>query len=425
MSSDRQARGGWSRGWYRLRSLAVSIVAAAAGAATAPLAFAASGGTSLSGATPSTTTTTTAAKGNPFGGRGMWIWELGSSNGGNVSSIVARARAYGIRTLMIKSGDGAGTWSQFSPALVSALHSSGFRVCAWQYVYGVHPAGEAKVGAAAVSDGADCLLIDAESEYEGRYVQAQTYVRTLRHLIGSSFPVALAGFPWVDYHPAFPYSVFLGPGGAQYNVPQMYWFDIGTSVDRVYSHTYAYNRIYQRPISPLGQIYNGPPARDIRRFRQLSRAYGAPGVSWWDWQEASGGAWRAVAQPIGILSSFRAEESFATLRSGDKSDVVVWAQEHLVSAGQRVTVDGAFGSGTKAAVRRFQAAHGLQASGTIGILTWHALLRYPPATVTWTKGGATTASAARAGSTPLPVSASLPAKRDEIPGSVGAGRPHR
>ena len=52
------------------------------------------------------------------------------------------------------------------PQLVSTLHANGLRVCAWQYVYGVHPVGEAQVGAAAVNDGADCLLIDAEGEYE-------------------------------------------------------------------------------------------------------------------------------------------------------------------------------------------------------------------------------------------------------------------
>ena len=71
---------------------------------------------------------------------------------------------------MIKSGDGTGTWSQFNSQLVSTLHRDGLRVCAWQYVYGVHPVAEAQVGAAAVADGADCLLIDAESEYEGKYV---------------------------------------------------------------------------------------------------------------------------------------------------------------------------------------------------------------------------------------------------------------
>jgi hypothetical protein len=358
----------------------------------------------------------------------MWIWELGSSDGGNVSSIMARAHANGISTLLIKSGDGTGTWSQFSRPLVSTLHANGFRVCAWQYVYGVHPAGEAQVGAASVRAGADCLLIDAESEYEGRYVPAQTYIQTLRQLIGQRFPVALAGFPYIDYHPAFPYSVFMGPGGAQFNVPQMYWFDIGTSVDGVYSHTYSLNRLYGRSISPLGQIYNGPPAGDIRRFRQLSRNYGAPGVSWWDWQEGSGGAWHAVSQPIGAPTSFSADPSFAVLRPGDKGDVVVWAQEHLLSAGQRVSIDGDYGASTKSAVARFQLAKGLRpASGTIGSRTWQALLRYRPAAVTWTRGGAHAASAARSGggggAIPVPLSASLPARRNEIAGAGGAGRP--
>jgi peptidoglycan hydrolase-like protein with peptidoglycan-binding domain len=356
----------------------------------------------------------------------MWIWELGSSNGGNVNSIVAKARHNGVSTVMIKSGDGASAWSQFSRALVSTLHARGLRVCAWQYVYGVHPGGEAKVGAAAVADGADCLLIDAESEYEGRYVSAQTYIRTLRQLIGASFPVALAGFPYVDFHPAFPYSVFLGPAGAQYNVPQMYWFDIGTSVDRVYAHTYAFNRIYQRTISPLGQVYNSPPVRDIRRFRQLSRPYGAPGVSWWDWQEATNGQWRAVSQPVGGLSSFTPDTTFASLGRGAQGDVVVWAQEHLVSAGDAVSIDGAFGRSMKAAVENFQAAHGLPADGLISTATWLALLRYAPAAVRWTNSGAHTASAARVtGGTPLPKSAFLRATRNEIAGAGGAGRPTR
>ena len=54
---------------------------------------------------------------------------------------------------------------------------------------------------------------------------------TLRSQIGPDFPLALAAFPYVDFHPAFPFSVFLGPGGAQYNLPQLYWKTIGDSVD--------------------------------------------------------------------------------------------------------------------------------------------------------------------------------------------------
>jgi len=363
------------------------------------------------------------ARSDPFAGRGMWIWELPLSGGGNLGSIIATSHRYGISTLMIKSGDGTSVWSQFNSGIVSALHASGLRVCAWQYVYGRSPAAEAQVAAAAVSRGADCLLIDAESQYEGRYVQAQTYITQLRRLIGGGFPVALAGFPWIDFHPAFPYSVFLGPGGAQYNVPQMYWFDIGTSVDNVYSHTYKFNRLYRREIDPLGQLSGNPPPRQIRRFRQLSLAYGAPGVSWWDWQEASARGWSAISQAIGWPSGFTPYSGLATLRRGAHGDFVVWAQEHLISAGYKIRVDGAFGAQTRSAVARFQASHGLQASGVIGSLTWQALLRYPAAHVRWTKSGARTARFSL--TMPVPRSAHLPAKRYEIPRSLGAGRPPR
>jgi hypothetical protein len=47
-------------------------------------------------------------------------------------------------------------------------------------VYGDDPLGEAAVGAEAVSNGADCLVIDAEAAYEGRYASARTYTRNPR-----------------------------------------------------------------------------------------------------------------------------------------------------------------------------------------------------------------------------------------------------
>ena len=434
MTEARVGRGGRHLGDRRLRTHVLATVVALLLAAAAPLGIAqgASGGAGLGGRAhrhhhPHAVVQSGST--NPFGGRGMWIWDLASSNGGSVSSIVATAHRYGVGTLMIKSGDGGGTWSQFSPQLVAALHANGLRVCAWQYVYGAHPVAEAYVGAAAVRDGADCLLIDAETEYEtqsNNYAQAQTYVTQLRRLIGAGFPVALAGFPYMDYHPGFPYSVFLGPGGAQYNVPQMYWVDIGTSVDAVYSHTYAFNRLYQRPISPLGQVYNNPPYRQILRFRQLSRAYSAPGVSWWDWQESTLGGWRGMSQPVGPAASFSADTSVASLGTGAQGELVVWAQEHLVAAGQSIPIDGAFGARTKAAVQRFQTAHGLARTGLVDSTTWQLLLRYAPAAVRWGPNGARTASAASASwITPVPESASLPAVRNELGGLIGRGWPKR
>jgi Putative peptidoglycan binding domain len=361
-------------------------------------------------------------------GRGMWIWYISRSSGGTLSSIISTARRYGVSTLMIKSGDGTSMWSQFNPSVVSTLHANGLRVCAWQYVYGNHPLIEAQVGAQAVQNGADCLIIDAESEYEGRYVAAQSYITRLRTLIGQSYPVALAGFPYVDYHPGFPYSVFLGPGGAQYNSPQMYWLDIGTTVTNVYAHTYAYNRVFGREIDPLGQVWQNPPMGQIIRFRQLSRGYRAAGVSWWDWQEASPNGWRAISIGAGNLTVTPTANT-PILRLHSSGDVVVWAQEHLITAGYTTAVDGSYGLSTQTAVASFQSAQGLTVDGVIGPATWAALLRFAPAQVTWTHSGAVMASAAtvrdaRAGRTlrlQVPKSARLRATRDEIAGAGGAG----
>ncbi len=404
--------------------------------AITPPALGASGGAGMGHSAPRVTGQATSAS-NPLSGRAMWIWELPSAQGGDISSIVAVAHQYGVGTLMIKSGDGTDLWSQFNSSLVGQFHASGLRVCAWQYVYGNHPVTEAYNAAAAVHDGADCLLIDAESEYEGKYVSAQTYIQRLRKLIGYGYPLALAGFPYVDYHPGFPYSVFLGPGGAQYNAPQMYWKDIGTTTDAVFGHTYAYNLIYGRPIFPLGQVYGNPPAQQIVRFRELSRAYGAAGLSWWDWQEATSSGWTALSRPAGTLPGYVPYKVLADLGSGAQGDMVVWAQEHLVSAGYPIAISGAFGYHTLLDVQAFQTAHGLTADGIIGPQTWAALLRYRTARVRWTVASsqATVTSAAlvagahRAAPTaltePVPRSAELPARRDEIPGAGGAGRPPR
>jgi hypothetical protein len=423
MQEIRGARG--SRGVTPLRARLLTIVILALATATAALPAVAQ------------------ARANPLSGRAMWIWELPSTDGGNLPAIIASARRYGVGTLMIKSSDGDQMWPQFNAPLVAALHAAGLKVCAWQYVYGNHPISEAYRGAAAVHDGADCLLIDAETEYEGKYVSAQSYVHRLRALIGNGYPVALAGFPYVDFHPAFPYSVFLGPGGAQYDAPQMYWKDIGVTTDDVFAHTYSYNLIYGRPIFPLGQLYSSPPAHQIVRFRQLSRVYGAPGLSWWDWQEASSAQWTALSRPVGSLTGYVPNETMPDVGQGASGDMVVWAQEHLNTAGEPITVSGEFGYHTLLAVQAFQTAHGLTADGVIGPETWAALLRYAAANVTWSTSagqhatvmtqafrqredartstpGAVTPPAITA---PVPRSASRPARRDEIAGAGGAGRP--
>lgn len=372
---------------------------------------------------------------SPFDGSGMWIWYLRRAEGGDVARIAAKAKAAGVRTLFVKSADGTNVWSQFSASKVAELKATGLRVCGWQFVYGNDPLGEARAGAAAKEAGADCFVIDAEGAYEGKYAQAQRYVNALRDRVGDDYPVGLTSFPYVHYHGAFPYSVFMGPRGATFNLPQVYWKEIGDSVDESLAITYKYNRVYKTPIFPLGQAYDGTRAADLRRFRQLSAAYGARGVSWWVWDYASASDWGAIGADLDPMATTPAVE-YPVLSAGrngavgSRGDLVVWAQQHLQGAGHAVAVDGAFGPGTARAVRAFQADKGLAPTGVIDEATWPVLLREEPVAPNWVARAraakraraARAASAARRAALPArngPRTAGMAAVRYEIPPGRG------
>jgi hypothetical protein len=337
--------------------------------------------------------------GTVLDGSGMWIWYLNKSEGGDLDAIAARANAAGIKTVYIKSGDGATYWSQFSPLIVGGLKQRGLNVCAWQFVYGKVPSDEADIGAQAVQNGAQCLVIDAESDYEGRYAAAKTYMTRLRSLVQPSFPIALTSFPYVDYHPGLPYSVFF-QNGADFNLPQVYWKDIGTSVDTAMQHTYVHNKIYGKPIFPLGQSYSDPPPADMNRFRQLAALYGSSGVSWWSWQASTDRGWKALGAPIQPLTDgTQPSEDWPLLKKGSKGDEVRWMQQHLAADQPTTATGGTFDAATDTALRNFQTERGFPVTGITDAATWQALLALTPV-------------AARSST---PATAGMAARKREIP----------
>jgi hypothetical protein len=269
------------------------------------------------------------------------------------------------------------------------------------------------VAARAKDAGADCFVIDAEREYEGRYGAARTYMSELRAAVGADYPIGMSSFPYVDFHPGLPYSEFFSPGGAQFDVPQVYWKEIGDSVDEASDHTYRYNRPYGAEIAPTGQTYDSPAPAQLPRFRQLARAQDSSGLSWWEWSQTGDPAWAAIAAPLGPFEGSAPSHDFAMVARGQKGDLVVWAQRHLQAAGADIAADGDFGPGTQAAVKSFQTAKGLDASGQIDTATWRALLGYAPEPLTKRSTGGN-AKAAAGGATPP--TASLPARRYEISG---------
>src|SRR3954454_18443760 len=315
--------------------------------------------------------------GTVFDGNGMWIWYLNKSEGGDLDAITAKANAAGVKTVFIKSGDGATYWSQFSPLMVGGLKQRGLNVCAWQFVYGKVPTDEADIGTQAVQNGAQCLLIDAESDYEGRYSQAKTYMTRLMSQLPPNFPVGLTSFPYVDYHPGLPYSVFF-QNGAGFNLPQVYWKDIGASPDTAMQHTYVHNKIYGKPIFPLGQSYDDPSPSEMTRFRQLAALYGSSGLSWWSWQASTDRGWKAIGAQIQPITDAQPSQDWPLLKKGSKGDETLWMQEHLAGVDPTTPTSGTFDAATDTALRNFQAQHGFPITGTTDAATWQALLALTP-----------------------------------------------
>jgi hypothetical protein len=237
------------------------------------------------------------ARESPLDGRKMWIFVLAETERGRLDRIAARARAHHIDTVIIKGAQGPRRWYQLDRRVIRTLKARGLDVCGYQYVFGRRPVDEARAGARIARAGADCLVVDAEIEYERlRHpgATARRYMRSLRARVGAGYPVGLTSFPYASLHRRLPYRAFLGPGGAQYNLPQVYWRLLGDPPARALERTYRENRPFGRPILPIGQTWMAPPAAQIHAFERHAARLGARGVSYWSWQSTPAHVWRRL-----------------------------------------------------------------------------------------------------------------------------------
>jgi hypothetical protein len=315
----------------------------------------------------------------PFAGTALWVTQIAPAQSGQ--ELVAAAAGAGVRTLYVKAAEGSSPEPHFSAALVSEMRAAGATVCAWTFAYGQNPSAEAAAAVAAVRDGAQCLVVDAEGQYDKLYGAAQLFVRTLRSQLGAGFPIGLAGEAEILRHPTFPYSVFLGPGGFNVFLPEIYWLEIGVSVDAAYAATLGGDSVYGRPILPVGQLFGSPTPAEVTRFRALAGAYGASGLSFFDLDSAPPEALAALGAPLPHLA--RRAILAPTLRAGGCGDEIVQAQELLNAAGAHLPVGGFFGAETERAVASFQTRHRLSPSGVLGPATWRALLHLRPREPSW------------------------------------------
>ncbi|CAM3648246.1 peptidoglycan-binding domain-containing protein [Nocardioides zeicaulis] len=85
----------------------------------------------------------------------------------------------------------------------------------------------------------------------------------------------------------------------------------------------------------------------------------------------------------------------AVSQGSTNGSAVKAAQTQLNKYGANLVVDGVFGSGTRAAVVAFQAAHGLSQTGSVDAATWQELIGYSQAgdqTLCYSTGGSTASS---------------------------------
>jgi peptidoglycan hydrolase-like protein with peptidoglycan-binding domain len=138
-------------------------------------------------------------------------------------------------------------------------------------------------------------------------------------------------------------------------------------------------------MAPLGQAYGGAATADMTRFRAIWAGYGAAGISWWSWQAATAAMWTTLTLPA-PATVVLPDPGWPTLQEGSRGDEVIWLQQHLASFDPTVKVEGGgrFTAATAAALRAFQTARGLPASGATDAATWLAALTLAPRPVDWT-----------------------------------------
>ena len=154
-----------------------------------------------------------------FEGQGMWIWYLSHSDGGNLAAIVAQAHAADVSAVFVKSSDGSTNYGASSaPNWWRNCTPPGCRCARGSTSTGRTPWARRDSPQAGRGDRRG-LPGDRRGGEVRRPLRARRRHTspTCARRPAPSYPLGLASFPYCGTTRTFPYSVFLGPNGAQFN----------------------------------------------------------------------------------------------------------------------------------------------------------------------------------------------------------------
>lgn len=292
-------------------------------------------------------------------GKGMYVWQVARTEGGNISMIADMAKSANFTHVLIKIADGTNSYN-ISPTgqdlarlLADALKAKGIEPWGWHYVYGNNPTGEANKAVQRVQEtGVVGYVIDAESEYElaGKAAAATTYMQSLRSSL-PFFPVGLSSFRYPSLHPNLPWMEFLG--GCDYAMPQVYWVLATNAGEQLLRSLMEYRSMTTLPIVPTGSAYaeggwSATPSQVVE-FLDTARAQNLPAANFWEWYAArlipnlyeaiAAYSWPVVLPPPpvggGVVIRGLVWSSVLNVRSGPGSEFPVVAS---LKQGTRVTI---------------------------------------------------------------------------------------
>ena len=222
----------------------------------------------------------------------------------------------------------------------------------------------------------DGFAADVELKSMGVNITPDTaawYGDNLRLSVGDAYPLiavvprpspALASYPYAQLTRAFDAIA-----------PMVYWL----KRDPISTTTMAMQILGQlgKPVIPIGQAYDGfaeggppgvPGRASLHQFFETAAAHGAPGVSFWSWQHASGEAWQAIADAGLFRLPAEPDVQF-------RPDQVRSYQVLLSSLGFHAPMTSVWDPQTVAAITAFQTAARLPVTTKLDALTRLFLLR--------------------------------------------------
>lgn len=254
----------------------------------------------------------TASAFSPSTGKGMFLWKIKQSEGGDIPQIVEKARAAGLRQLWVRVGDSQDGFYAASVLreLVPRAHQAGMAVIGWGFPYLHDPVGDAAWSKAALDwrgpngSALDGFSPDIETATEGVQLSPRrvaVYLGLVRRAGGDRPLVATVYRPtdrfWLGTYPYRTIAPYVDAFAAM-----VYW---GCTEPGAAAAQAIERLATLRPVHTIGQAYNmaaeggraaDPSPHETWRFLDVAQRAGAVGASFWVWQDMTAAQWDALAR---------------------------------------------------------------------------------------------------------------------------------